>query len=264
MSETKPKKPRLRSPAYPAIDLESAISRAKQFKEYAETSAVTITHVLEHWGYKGKSSGGMKIIAALGYYGFIEDSGTGDRRKVKLTERARRIILDHSDSPVRAQEIKDAALSPAIFMELWEHYDGEVPPEAELRTFLVLEKNFNEKAVNSVIADFKNTIEFAGLSKSDILNDPEKPNDLGDQKGTDGARRPSINPAVMVPKKLEVGMNQDTFTLDEGQALLQWPDNFTPESYEDFEGWIQLVLRKAKRSIGKHTQTEPESREGED
>lgn len=35
--------------------------------------------------------------------------------------------------------------------------------------------------------------------------------------------------------------------LDEGQVVLQWPKNMSPDSFEDFEDWIGLVLRKTNR-----------------
>ena len=47
------------------------------------------------------------------------------------------------------------------------------------------------------------------------------------------------------------GMNNDTFTLDEGQVVLQWPAKMSPESYEDFKSWLDLVARKAKRAVDK-------------
>lgn len=46
-----------------------------------------------------------------------------------------------------------------------------------------------------------------------------------------------------------VGARQDIFSLNEGQVILQWPAQLSAESYEDFESWIQLQLRKIKRSI---------------
>lgn len=59
---------------------------------------------------------------------------------------------------------------------------------------------------------------------------------------------PSIarNPFQSLPT---VGLKQDTFTLDEGPVVLQWPSHLSKTSYEDFESWIQLQLRKIKRSI---------------
>lgn len=58
----------------------------------------------------------------------------------------------------------------------------------------------------------------------------------------------------LIPAK--VGMNSDTFTLDEGQVILQWPAKMSPESYEDFKSWLDLVSRKAKRASEKHDQAE--------
>lgn len=46
-----------------------------------------------------------------------------------------------------------------------------------------------------------------------------------------------------------LGARQDVFSLNEGQVILQWPAQLSAESYEDFESWIQLQLRKIKRSI---------------
>ena len=39
------------------------------------------------------------------------------------------------------------------------------------------------------------------------------------------------------------------FSLPEGEVVLQWPEPLSPESYEDFESWLNLILRKVKRSV---------------
>ena len=62
------------------------------------------------------------------------------------------------------------------------------------------------------------------------------------------------------------GTKEDVFTLDSGPVVLQWPDRLTNEEYEDLEGWIKLVLRKAKRSVvadrsGSDADDEPEDTE---
>ena len=45
------------------------------------------------------------------------------------------------------------------------------------------------------------------------------------------------------------GMQQATMPLSEGDATLEWPRYLSSESFEDFEAWVQLMLRRAKRSI---------------
>jgi hypothetical protein len=42
---------------------------------------------------------------------------------------------------------------------------------------------------------------------------------------------------------------QDTFTLDEGMVVLQYPASLSKSSFEDLEDWVKLQLRKIGRSI---------------
>lgn len=45
------------------------------------------------------------------------------------------------------------------------------------------------------------------------------------------------------------GSRRDVFSLDEGRVILEWPEKMSPESYEDFQAWVEIQLRKIKRSI---------------
>lgn len=45
------------------------------------------------------------------------------------------------------------------------------------------------------------------------------------------------------------GCKQDTFSLDEGQVILQWPEKMTSASYDDFKAWIDLQVRKIGRAV---------------
>lgn len=190
---------RHRSPAYPAVDLPTAIQRADEFRQYAQRSAVTVAHVLEHWGYKGESSNGMKVVAALGYYGLINDTGTGDKRKIQLTERALRILMDHEESDARAEAIIDAALSPKIYKELWELWGPELPPDAEIRSHLIFEKKFNERVVSGVIDDYRRTLGFAGLLESDTISPAEQAFSGEPMSATPTAARPTSRSAGPPP-----------------------------------------------------------------
>lgn len=42
-------------------------------------------------------------------------------------------------------------------------------------------------------------------------------------------------------------VKRDVFTLDEGDAVLQWPERISPESVEDLRSWFDLIIRKAER-----------------
>jgi len=68
------------------------------------------------------------------------------------------------------------------------------------------------------------------------MNQPQSPNS-------------PLQPKPPASPQVAVGHKRDTFSLDQGQAALEWPEGLTSDSYEDFESWIQLQLKKIKRSI---------------
>ena len=88
------KRKRMRSPAYPYINLETAIKRAQQFYDQEQRNAAPLRIAAKHWGYEPKSSGGQQTAAALISFGLMKDQGTGEARKLQLTDNALRILLD--------------------------------------------------------------------------------------------------------------------------------------------------------------------------
>jgi hypothetical protein len=46
------------------------------------------------------------------------------------------------------------------------------------------------------------------------------------------------------------GMAEERKTLDEGPAMLSWPDTLSKESVEEFEYWLKGVVRRARRKAG--------------
>jgi len=46
-----------------------------------------------------------------------------------------------------------------------------------------------------------------------------------------------------------LGSKQDTFTLDSGSVIVQWPQALTEVEFEDVEQWMEILLRKIKRSV---------------
>ena len=44
-------------------------------------------------------------------------------------------------------------------------------------------------------------------------------------------------------------MRQDTFSLETGDVVIQWPKEITKESYEDFVDWMEILKRKVGRCV---------------
>lgn len=179
---------RLRSPAYPFINLEAAVKRAKQFYDKEGRNMAFLKVAIKHWGYEEKSSGGQQTAAALISFGLMRDEGTADKRKVQLTQDALRIVLDQrTDSAEREAALKKAALAPKIHQELWKKWNwvDDRPSVETLKHTLILdwEPPFNENTVDGFIKEFSDTIAFAKFSSSDRV--PSSDEDTkGEEKTT--------------------------------------------------------------------------------
>jgi len=157
-------KRRQRSPAYPFINLQTAIRRAKEFYDQEGRNAAPLRVAVKHWGYEEKSSGGLQTTAALISFGLMQDEGTGDKRKLKLTPNALTILLDERpDSAARSQAIKTAALTPKIHQQLWRKFGTGQTSDANMKHMLILELDppFNPNTADVVIKEYKDTIAFA-------------------------------------------------------------------------------------------------------
>ena len=191
-------KPKPRSPAYPSIPLEDAIGRARQIYDNEQKNKAHVSTVFSHWDYKAKSGRARLTLASLKYYGLIEIEGSGDNRKVQLTNLALDILLDErEDSKERGEAIKRAALSPVINSELWNKYEGNLPSDKELEFSLKRERGFTERGVREFLAHFSKTLEYANLESSsdvphageDIFDKEEVPAKTEQQAEQVGAMR---------------------------------------------------------------------------
>ena len=163
-TDSRQKRNRTRSPAYPYIPLPSALEKAAVLWQVEGRHAAAVNVAMQHWGYKEESSTGYSCVAALKKFGLVDHEGMGDSRQVRLSGLALSILLDKNpDSPERRDALRAAALGPRIHAELWERYGTELPSDQSLKRFLVVERSFNETAVDELLDEYKVTMAFAGL-----------------------------------------------------------------------------------------------------
>lgn len=161
----------IRSVNYPYIRLEDAVNLSEKLWESVQKSAVDPGTVGKVWGFSEKSSGLRSAIAALRQFGLVESSGWGESRKLKLSSRALDIVTERPGSPRRAQAIRDAALAPKIYADIFARFpDGLPPSDHAIASYLLLEKDFNKNAVPTFVANLR-----ANLKYADLTNPPERP-----------------------------------------------------------------------------------------
>lgn len=169
----KQKKPKQgRSPAYPSIDLKKALQKAADLHEAEGTYAVPMASAFAAWGYGAKSSGGRETRSAMRYFGLITLEGDGDKGKVKLSEKALRVLLDkREDETEKMRLIRELALTPVIHKTLLEQFPHGLKSDATVQHFLIFDQGFNQGAAAEVVTEFRATADYAGLYKPDNISD---------------------------------------------------------------------------------------------
>jgi len=204
----KDKLPKHRSPNYPGHGLADAIAETKTLFSHMVRHKVGLDVALSHLGFKSTSSSGKVHLAALRAYGLLEVIKNGHEPMVKLTSTAIDIVSpDYPDGhPTRLASIKHAALAPKLHAELWGKWKASLPPDDEIRRFLVRERGFYDKSVNDFIAQYKATLAFANLSDADMM--PPADEDQTEEKQMETTHspvktspaQPPTAPAMSPPK----------------------------------------------------------------
>ncbi|MDQ6946386.1 MAG: hypothetical protein M3256_08950 [Actinomycetota bacterium] len=225
-----PKKPRGRSPSYPAINLETALQRTRQLWEAERQYQASVETIVTHWGYRSFNGPASLALAALKKFGLIEDEGTGTARVAKVSDLAVD-ILENPDETARREATQRAALNPSIHRELWEKYGTELPSDTNLRWELTRQRNFTETGADEFIPQYRSTVAFAQLRSTATLptqtvvrqedddDDDSETDELPspDPRPRGRARRPSRLSTETDPHVLTIPLVGGTAVLVEGE-----------------------------------------------
>ena len=242
-----------RSPEYPAIGLLEAIERVDPvYNSGVYRSPLTRQSFAEHMGYRSLSGASLPVLSALAKYGLIE--GRGD--DTRISELAVNIIAHSPGSPERAKALREAASKPELFADLDRRYPGGRTTDQAIRSYL-LTRGFIPPAADAAIRAYRETkqlVETQSTGYESAVAEPDEAGKNGQERESDPRRGRESDPTergrlLLRRPPVTAGSKQDVFSLPEGEVVLQWPEPLSPESYEDFESWLNLVLRKVRRSV---------------
>ncbi len=173
MIENRPieNKPKGRSPAYPAINLEAAIQRARQLYDKERHHPTPVSAIVSHWGYTSLNGAALGAVAALKKYGLLDEEGSGEDRMARLSRLADDILMN-PDEAKKAEAIREAALRPAIHREMWEKYHLDLPSDRSLLWALTRDRGFTERGATEFIREYRATIAFAELETEQCTSAP--------------------------------------------------------------------------------------------
>ena len=156
---------RERSPSFPYLDLDSAIDHLKKLFDAAKMNEVRVSDAAGAWGMAPKSGSVTRYIAALGQYGLVDSSGSGDGRRIKISDIGRKILEDNRPG-VREELYAKAALTPKIIRGL---YNGEEnnprwgkdrPDDSIAESQLKFDLSFTSEAARRFLTVYDATIRF--------------------------------------------------------------------------------------------------------
>lgn len=173
------KQPRFRSPPFPYVGLGKAVSKAEQLYGAVRHHAAAVATAAKAWETGAKSSATLQSAAALIQYGLLEDEGSGDSRKLKLTPLALKIVMDKRPiSAERTAALKEAALSPKIFDELYDRFGTADGIDDDLLVYALtaerVQQNkapYSEESAADVLRVYRDSLDYAGLTESDKDSD---------------------------------------------------------------------------------------------
>jgi len=167
---------RLRSPPYPNLPLQRALERAEQLYRQERDHLAPLSSAAKAWGMSPTSSGPVQITGALRQYGLVEDDGSREQRKIRLTSDALRILMDKDHaSPERRDAVRRCFLAPRIFLEMWEQWKADLPSDQTVIRYLTLDRKLNnlapysEETATELLANYKASASFALMNEAPSL-----------------------------------------------------------------------------------------------
>jgi hypothetical protein len=154
-----------RSPAFPVIALDGALGKLAEFETHYKRSAARPEKVGEAWGIKTKAYAD-RIAAALRYFGLLEYQGSGQDRRVVVSEEGRKYLRAQQEETKR-EIAKTAALRPKQIARFWNDWGADRPADAACLDDLMLKHGFSEGGARDFLKVYDATITYAKLSDSD-------------------------------------------------------------------------------------------------
>lgn len=239
---------KVRSPNYPLVNLSTALGFARKLYEQDGRNRVSREAMASHLGHDGLSGAALGKIGALRAYGLVE--GSGDENRVSEDAITALMAPDGSDDKLHA--MRRLAYRPSLFREISKDFSTR-PSDSNLRYWLV-KRGFSPEGAAKAAKTYLATISLVGVSEAEHGYQPPA---IGDEEAMVTTEEPRSAHAL-TPKffgvgepVLKTGFRQEIFTLDQGDVTITFPENLSPESFEDLEDHLQIFLRKMKRRVTK-------------
>lgn len=208
-----------RSPSFPYIGPSKALQRIEVLFAKVKRHDARVSDIAKDWGLAPKSSSTDRTVAALLAYGLVEEAGgTGDLRKIRISEAGWRILEDARPG-VSQGLLAQAARRPKIiehYAALWRQ--GR-PDDDHALSQLKFESGFTDDGARNFLRVYDDASRFLAMKAAPgpaLASDPQPPPPVQATLALDfGASR---RPSETVPAETSAPANVIRVLLD-GERL---------------------------------------------
>ncbi len=151
---------RPRSPRYPAVSLTEAINGVHLLWTKDKKTALQGEQLAKALGYRSHSGPARTLIGAMRQYGLLEKQG----KRTRLSDNAKLIVRGPEGSEEQAIAIREAALTPPLFRDLYTTHRNE--PDDAIKSYLRLRRGFTGLGAALAASAYRDTLSVAGLTAS--------------------------------------------------------------------------------------------------
>ena len=147
-------------PFFPRVDFGWVIQNIHDLYKRAKGKPVAIADAAAAWDLDPHSADIFETIDALLAYGFLEQSGQGSERRIRISELGLRAVED-PDPKVKQQVWAEAALKPALIADYFERWGATRPADDVCISELKSEHGFTDEEAKLFIRIFDTACFFA-------------------------------------------------------------------------------------------------------
>ena len=231
-----------RSPSYPTLDIETAISKARLIHTSYSMAAVHREVLSECIGYSPNSGPALQALASLGSYGLLARHGKGE---AGVSEEGLELLFPES-KPEFAKSAAIAMMRPPVFASIAERFP-EIPAEAGVAAHLTRSLGFTAKGAEKAAAIYVRSWRYV-----EGLSDGER-NDLAaetpqNSSPTDAAFRGEEDDSMNQARSIGEYRDIIRSPLVNGNAFrLMGKREFSVDDWQDIRDEIDLKLKRAQR-----------------
>lgn len=221
-------------PSYPTVGLTKGLESIRKLWREAGQSPFMHEAGVKAIGFKALSGPSRSHLSALKQYGLLEEAG---KETLRLSALAKQIVAHPDGSDEQESAIREAALTPPLFKDLWENYQSA--SDGIIKGHLISARNYNEDGARAAIKAFRDTVARARLAPGSSEEIFEKSTDF-ESVGEAAHLRPALNTFSRVRLR-ERGLEELTFRLGPNSKVSLRFSSEGPLTMQDIDLLIRML-----------------------